>query len=108
PCKSRNSEDLRKALDWCFSANGDENLGIALMVTVAPLAYELSLMYDFRTRLEQVLNLLARRGEDRSRVAACLHTALGSLLNHCEGPGPLMQRSYRAAYDIASADGDAK
>ncbi len=108
PCKSRNSEDLRKALDWCFAADGDESLGIALMVTVAPLAYELSLMYDFRTRLEHVLNLLASRGEERSRVAACLHTALGSLLNHCEGPGPLMQRSYRSAYDIASADGDAK
>lgn len=108
PCKSRHSEDLRKALDWCFSPAGDETLGISLMAAVAPLAYELSLMYDFRTRLEHTLNLLTRRGEARSRVAACLHTALGSLRNHCEGPGPLMRLAYRTAHDIAAADGDAK
>jgi len=63
-------DDLRSAIDWAFSANGDVELGITLTVAAVPLWFEMSLMEECRTRAERALATLEERksADDRRRM----------------------------------------
>ncbi len=52
----RQIDDLRAALDWAFSANGDASTGIALTAAAVPLWMQLSLMEECRNRVRQALS----------------------------------------------------
>jgi predicted ATPase/DNA-binding winged helix-turn-helix (wHTH) protein len=51
----RHLDNLRAALDWAFSENGDVRIGVALTVGVVPLWFKLSLMNECRRRVGQAL-----------------------------------------------------
>jgi len=53
----RQIDDLRAALDWAFSANGDAPAGVALTAAAVPLWVQLSLMEECRDRVRQALTL---------------------------------------------------
>lgn len=104
----RHTDDLRSALDWAFAPDGDAELGVQLVVAVAPLAFELAVLHDFGTRVEQALRTLDLLPGDHREEAARLHTALGSLQNQLLGPGPEMSQSYKRAYELTPHRDSAK
>jgi predicted ATPase/DNA-binding winged helix-turn-helix (wHTH) protein len=69
----RSLNDLRAALDWAYSPQGDPQMGVLLAVAAAPLWLELSLMEECRTRMQQALDHL---GADDDRLAMRVHSAL--------------------------------
>ena len=74
---SRHIDNVRTALDWAFSPDGDPQIGVALTVAVVPLWVQLSLLGECRERVERALASLgddatttARRGCDFPRHLA--------------------------------------
>lgn len=104
----RVTDDLRSALDWAFGPEGDPSLGVQLVVTVAPLAFELAVLHDFRARVQQALDTLEMLPGDHREAAARLYTALGSLFNQVLGPSPEMSQAYQRAYDLTPDRNDAR
>lgn len=99
-------DDVRAALAWAFSAEGDAAIGIALTAVTLPLGYQLSLLDEYQAHVEQALERLqALRGADAA-LELRLRTALGGLLGQTRGGGPdRMKRSYRQAMALAARTG---
>lgn len=104
----RRTEDLRFALDWAFGADGQVELGVRLTAAAAPLAFELAVLHDFRSRVERAITALESLPGDWRAEASRLQTALGSLYNHVLGPSEQMSQAYRRAHDLAGRATDAK
>jgi predicted ATPase/DNA-binding winged helix-turn-helix (wHTH) protein len=73
--------NLRAALDWAFSADGDPSVGVALTAAAVPLWLHLSLVDECRRRVEQAQAALqsgAHRDvrQEMKLYAACGRTAL--------------------------------
>jgi predicted ATPase len=58
----RHLDNVRAALDWAFSSDGDPQIGVALTVAVVPLWVQLSLTSECRERVERALAVL--EGDD--------------------------------------------
>jgi predicted ATPase/DNA-binding winged helix-turn-helix (wHTH) protein len=52
---ARQIDDVRAALDWAFSPDGDPSIGVALSAAAVPLWEHLSLFDECRARIEQAL-----------------------------------------------------
>ena len=63
-------DDVRAALDWAFSPQGDAPIGVALTASAVPLFCELWLLEECRVRAERALAVLeqANSGDDRQRM----------------------------------------
>ena len=83
----RRVDDLRAALDWCFSPHGDTSIGVALTVASVPLWLQLSLMEECRGRVERALSSLAPGSSGDLRRRMKLYAALGLSLMQTKGPG---------------------
>jgi predicted ATPase/DNA-binding winged helix-turn-helix (wHTH) protein len=53
-------EDVRGALEWAFGATGDIALGAALTASSFPFGYQLSLIDEFKRRIQVALEELAK------------------------------------------------
>ncbi|KWT82575.1 MULTISPECIES: AAA family ATPase [unclassified Variovorax] len=53
-------DDVRAALAWAFSAEGDPAIGTALAAVTQPLGYQLSLLDGHQAHVEQALDLRVR------------------------------------------------
>ncbi len=96
----REIDDVRAALDWSFSPNGDPAIGIALTVAAVPLWMHLSLVAECRERVEQALSAVdANRGQHRDMQ---LFAALGGALLYTTGPGPETNAAWMKALEIAA------
>jgi predicted ATPase/DNA-binding winged helix-turn-helix (wHTH) protein len=73
-------DNLRVALDWAFSEDGDRQLGIDLTVAAVPLWQTLSLSEECRSRVESALAALAGDGNQRMCQEMQLRAALGGAL----------------------------
>jgi predicted ATPase/DNA-binding winged helix-turn-helix (wHTH) protein len=51
----RHIDDVRAAMDWAFSPDGDVQLGVALTIAAVPLWVQLSLFDECRQRVERAL-----------------------------------------------------
>jgi predicted ATPase/DNA-binding winged helix-turn-helix (wHTH) protein len=73
----RHLDNLRAALDWAFSADGDAETGAALTVGVVPLWIKLSLMNECRAGVQLALTRAGADGDPRvvMRLSAALATA---------------------------------
>jgi len=71
-------DNVRTALDWTFSPDGDASIGVALTAAAIPLWLHLSLLYECSTRVDQALsNLTAGAVQDPVREMK-LYAALGA------------------------------
>lgn len=70
-------DNLRSALDWSFSAAGDKAVGVALAATAVPLWFQLSLVDECLSRVQQALAALDAAPEPDLRRRMQLHGALG-------------------------------
>lgn len=97
----RHVDNVRKALDWAFSANGDPLLGVALTEAALPLWMHFSLMNECRSRVAQALSALASRPQRDLRLELQLQHALGAVLLNIEASGPEMESALTSALGIA-------
>jgi predicted ATPase/DNA-binding winged helix-turn-helix (wHTH) protein len=78
-------DDLRAALDWAFSADGDATLGVALTAAAISLWMQLSLLEECRGRLEKALAALRPGANRDARREMKLHAALAASLQYTKG-----------------------
>jgi predicted ATPase len=100
----RQIDDLRVALDWAFSANGDAPAGVALTAAAVPLWMQLSLMEECRDRVRQALTARTSGVHLDARIEMILNAALGASLTYSIGPVPetvaAWLRTLRLAEDL--------
>jgi predicted ATPase len=72
-------DDVRAALDWAFSPNGDAALGAELTATSVAYGYQLGLLDEFHDRVEHALSWLANLPTRQLVIEARLQSALASM-----------------------------
>jgi predicted ATPase/DNA-binding winged helix-turn-helix (wHTH) protein len=100
-------DDIRAALDWCFSSAGDVLLGLRLVVASARLWFQLSLTLECRDRIEAALQLLSRSPDPDAAMEMRLQAALGHALWYSAGEAGRLERTFRRALALADEAGDA-
>jgi predicted ATPase/DNA-binding winged helix-turn-helix (wHTH) protein len=105
----RQVDNLRAALDWAFSPNGDAPIAIALTIAAVPLWFQLSLMEECHARVQRALDIAGlETGTDRSRTRdqMKLYAALGAAMLQTMGAGAKMKATWTHALEIAESLGD--
>jgi len=95
-------DEVRSALDWAFSANGDAKLATALTIVSVPLWLQLSLIVECRRRVEQALAVVRTQGGGDLRRDMQLSAALGSTLVYTS-MGPQARAAWTSALEIAES-----
>jgi predicted ATPase/DNA-binding winged helix-turn-helix (wHTH) protein len=99
---SRHVDDLRAALDWAFSADGDASLGVALTIAVVPMWVQLSALGECRERVERALASLGE-GAAAARPRLQLSAALGWALSYGRGRGREASAAWETTLALATA-----
>ena len=94
-------DNLRAALDWTFSPNGDGSIGVALTAASVPLWISLSLLEECRSRAKQGLGALGE-GSKNPRDEMRLRAALGASTSEPSEMGA----AFRKTLEIAEVLGD--
>jgi predicted ATPase/DNA-binding winged helix-turn-helix (wHTH) protein len=102
----RRIDDMRSALDWAFSAHGDRAVGVALTVASAPVWLRLSLLEEYKGRLERAIRFLSGNPKPNLRQSMKLNAALGVAILNTNGSISDMGKAFRKALDIAEDVGD--
>lgn len=97
----RQVDNVRKALDWAFSPDGDGLLGVAVTEAALPLWMHLSLMNECRSRVAQALSVLTSGTERDLRLELKFQHALGAVLLNIEASGPELETALGEALRIA-------
>jgi len=97
-------DDVRAAIAWALSADGDAELGATLIIAALPLGYFLSRLDEFRG---YAASALALAGDGAARLdpvlTARLRVALGTLIYHTLGVAAGAEDAYvRALQDTAA------
>jgi predicted ATPase len=102
-------DNLRYALDWAFSPEGDASIGLALTAVAVPLWMRLSLLGECRTRAERALATIGA-GESRdTRQEMKVLAALGTSLYYIRGPAVTeVEAVWGKALELAETLGDAE
>ncbi len=97
----RRIDDIRAALDWAFSVSGDAELGVRLTVASSTLFYQMSLIGEYRERLQSAIWEITRRPRSSALSELQLSGALGHTLMHTEGITPRVAASFERAYELS-------
>jgi predicted ATPase/DNA-binding winged helix-turn-helix (wHTH) protein len=98
--------NVRAALEWCFGANGDAEIGIRLAAAAAPVFLAMSLLPECHRWSERAILAL----DDDSRGGAeemHLQAALGTSLMHIRGEIEAARVALNRSLAIAEEHGDA-
>ncbi len=79
-------DNVRAALDWSFSPDGDAAIGVALTAAFAPVWLHLSLIVECRERAEQTLDVLPPDFDLSAALEQRLYMALGVAFTLTLGP----------------------
>jgi predicted ATPase/DNA-binding winged helix-turn-helix (wHTH) protein len=99
--KSRQIDEVRAALAWSFSDEGDLAVAIRLIVASAPLWFHLSLPGEYLAFAERAVVAIPRTSLAGSVEEMELLAALGHALWHTRGPVPAMREAFARALQIA-------
>ena len=102
----REIDNVRAALDWCFSPSGEVSIGIDLTVAYAPVWLNLSLVVECRERCEHALRRLDANQRSNARLQMRVKVALGAALLQTLGPSHEAETMLSDALAIADASGD--
>jgi predicted ATPase/DNA-binding winged helix-turn-helix (wHTH) protein len=102
----RSIDDMRAAIDWALSDNGELTLGLDIAIATAPLWFQLSLMDEYRERLERALECLARSPTTDLAREVRLQIALGHAVWYAANDTDRMQQAFSRALDISEAIAD--
>jgi predicted ATPase/DNA-binding winged helix-turn-helix (wHTH) protein len=99
-------DNIRAALQWAASPQGDAAISIALTAASVPLWIDLSMMDECRHHVEQALARLRLMGPCDLRVEMQLNAALGTSLNYTTGPVAATAEAWTRTLQIAETIGD--
>lgn len=105
----RELDNVRAALDWCFSPMGDEAVGVALTAAYAPVWLHLSLARECIARCERAIAGLRRdpaAADARHRMQLLAGYALAILFARGTGPETIgaWNEVLRIAEDVADTE----
>src|SRR5262249_40040845 len=83
-------DDIRAALDWCFSQQGDATIGAKLTVASAPIRFRFSVVDEYRRDLERAQQALKASNAPDAAIEMNLNVMLGYAYMHTTGPLPGM------------------
>jgi predicted ATPase/DNA-binding winged helix-turn-helix (wHTH) protein len=75
-------DNIRAALDWAFSADGDTEIGVALTTACGPVWIHFSLLAESPERIEYALKAINPGTNERARLRMQLLFSLGLMLIH--------------------------
>jgi predicted ATPase/DNA-binding winged helix-turn-helix (wHTH) protein len=103
-------DNLRAALDWAFSPNGDASIGVALTAAAVPLWLHLSLLDECLGRVERAIAAVEVGTNPDARHEMKLHAALGALLMYTHGKAAVAGAgaAWTRAFEIAESLDDAE
>jgi len=99
----REIDNVRAALDWAFSRDGDREIGVDLTIAYGPIWLHKSLAAECRDRCERALFGLLPGGELNRRRLVHLEAALGSALLTTTGPSEQTKAVLTRALENAEA-----
>jgi predicted ATPase/DNA-binding SARP family transcriptional activator len=102
----RQIDNVRTALDWAFSPDGDTAIGVALTAAAVSLWFQQSLLVECRDRAERALASLGPRPERDARCEMQLSAALLVSLMHTKGAVPATIAAWTTVLEIAEGLGD--
>jgi predicted ATPase/DNA-binding winged helix-turn-helix (wHTH) protein len=94
-------DDVRAALRWAFSPDGDAALGVCLTAAALPLWLHLSLHADGRAHIERGLDRLDPDAEGAARLEMRLLAGLGATLRYSRESGREADTAWSRALTIA-------
>jgi predicted ATPase/DNA-binding winged helix-turn-helix (wHTH) protein len=99
----REVDNVRAAIDWALSPNGDQRIGLDLTAESAPLWFQLSLMDEYCQRVEIGLKLLQTQKEPDDDLEMRLQVALGHALWYTDSFGDLkaMKGAFARAAELS-------
>ncbi|WP_377810178.1 winged helix-turn-helix domain-containing protein [Azospirillum sp. A29] len=92
-------DDIRGALDWAFSANGNVQVGTSILACATPYWVQLSLHDECRNRISQALKRFA--GSMAPSEEMSLQAALGTALSWAVGPVAEADGAWQRALSLA-------
>jgi predicted ATPase len=98
-------DNIRAALEWCFSPNGDSAVGTRLAAVATPVFLATSLLRECHRWSERAILALEREtfgGKEEMQLQASLGVSLMQMRGQSEAARTAMTR----ALEIASANGD--
>ena len=99
-------DNVRAALQWAFSPEGDASVGVAIAAATVPMWVNLSLVAECRRHVERALARLPSVAEGDARTEMQLQAALGVSLNYTTGPVSATAAAWRQTLTIAERLGD--
>jgi predicted ATPase/DNA-binding winged helix-turn-helix (wHTH) protein len=97
--------NVRSALEWCFGADGNAEIGVGLAAAAAPVLLTMSLLPECQRWSERALLALdekSRGGREEMQLRASLGLSLMFTRGHTDAAGAALNRSLA----IAEARGD--
>jgi predicted ATPase len=98
-------DNVRTALDWAASNEGDTALLVALTIAAVPLWVQLSLMAECRARAKTALGALDA-DDDTARLRMQLYAALGWSMMYASARASEVGLTWAATLDLANRLGD--
>ena len=96
-------DNIRAALDWAFSSEGDADIAMSLTIAAVPLWVQLSLMEECRERVERALRRLADLPEAHLDHEMKLYAALAAALMFTKGIVPEVAAVSTRSLEIAES-----
>lgn len=92
--------DLRNAMTWAFSANGDRMIGIRLTAAAIPLWYELSSLSEMQSRVERALLAAQDLGDCSKALTMKLTAARASGMTFAQHLPLATEAAWRECYEL--------
>jgi len=102
----RSIDDMRSAIDWAFSESGELSIGLDIAIATAPLWFQLSLMDEYRERLQRALECLAQSPAADLAREVRLRIALGHAVWYSTNDTNRMQEAFSRALEISETIDD--
>jgi predicted ATPase/DNA-binding winged helix-turn-helix (wHTH) protein len=102
----RSIDDMRSAIDWALAENGQLSIGLDITIATAPLWFQLSLMDEYRERLQRALECIARSTTADLAREVRLRIALGHAVWYAANDTDLMRGAFTRALEISEAIND--
>jgi predicted ATPase/DNA-binding winged helix-turn-helix (wHTH) protein len=100
PPYAKRIDDVRAALEWSFSDDGDQLVGMELLAASSQLWFRLTLNIEYRRRIELALQKLSEWPESSPLVEMRLQIALGHTLWNMQSDLGLMERTFARAQEL--------
>jgi predicted ATPase/DNA-binding winged helix-turn-helix (wHTH) protein len=99
-------DDMRAAIAWGLSDKGEPAIGLDIVIATAPLWFQLSLMDEYRERLQHALEYIARSPATDLAREVRLRIALGHAVWYSTNDPDRMQEAFTRALEISEEIND--